>query len=362
MATVVLASTWLAAHRAERSAAAEPAAPAAKGPSAKSASPLHVVVRERTEKPLLISDQPWEDYCIAYANVIREGDMWRMWYTAFDHTYRDDRDSCFCYAFSHDGVHWEKPNLGMKDYDGNRDNNILVLGKAVGGLHGQSVFVDPAAPAVERVKMVYSTLVDSKWAVFGAHSAEGIGWFFDKRPLLAFNSDTQTVCIPDGKLYRLYVRMWTGGDFKGLRSVGYSESSTFSNFKPPVQILAPDAADPPNTDLYNNAVTRLSADRYLMFPSAFQHGKVEDGKDTVVPHLAQSRDGRHFTRVGREPLLALGQGFDSKGIYVCPGAVPGERPGTWWFYYLGTDVGHDQGTPDKTHHAGGIGRFLLSVE
>ena len=30
-----------------------------------------------------------------------------------------------------------------------------------------------------------------------------------------------------------------------------------------------------------------------------------------------------------------GQGFDSKGMYVGPGAVPGEQPGTYWFYYTG---------------------------
>jgi len=319
-------------------------------------------VLERTTEPLLVSDRPHEDFCIAYGNVIREGKLWRMWYTAYDHTYQDDRDACLCYAFSHDGVHWEKPNLGMHDYDGNRDNNILMTGKKVGGLHGQYVFVDPQAPATERYKMVYSTLRDGKWIVFGAHSIEGIAWFFRKEPLLKFNSDTQTVCLPDEKLYRLYVRMWTGDDYKGLRSVGYSESKTFGNFTPPVQILAPDANDPANTDFYNNAVTRVAAGRYLMFPSAFHHGKIEDGKDVVLPHLATSRDGRNFTRVGREPLVQLGKGFDSKGIYVLPGAVPGDRPGTWWFYYLGTNVGHDQHMPKNVRNSGGIGRFLLSVE
>ena len=314
-------------------------------------------VSERTEKPLIVCDRPYESFVISYFNVIREGTRWRLWYTAYDKTYRDDRDSYLCYAESADGVHWQKPSLGRVEFGGNRNNNILVTASSIGGLHGQTVFLDPAAPAAERYKMVYSSLVGSKWIVLSARSADGIAWQFDKRPLLSFNSDTQTVCLADEGVYRLYVRMWTGGDYKGLRSVGYSESPTFGSFKPPVEIFAADAADPRGMDFYNSAVTKLAPRRYVMFPSAFDHGK-----DVLLPHVAVSDDGRTFTRVGREPLLALGRGFDSMGIYIGPGAIAGPRPRTWWIYYLGTNVGHDQTHPQKVTCNGGFGRFLLSVE
>ena len=151
--------------------------------------------------------------------------------------------------------------------------------------------------------------------------------------------------------------MWTRGDYKGLRSVGYSESPTFGSFKPPVEILTADARDPRGMDFYNSAVSKLAAHQYVMFPSAFDHGK-----DVLLPHIAVSKDGRTFTRLGREPLLALGRGFDSMGIYICPGAIAGPRPRTWWIYYLGTNVGHDQTHPQKVTRNGGFGRFLLSVD
>ena len=61
-------------------------------------------------------------------------------------------------------------------------------------------------------------------------------------------------------------------------------------------------------------------------------------------------------------LLELGAGFDSMGIYVCPGATAGDRPGTWWIYYLGTDIGHDQTLAKGVHNSGGFGRFLLGTE
>jgi hypothetical protein len=40
-----------------------------------------------------------------------------------------------------------------------------------------------------------------------------------------------------------------------------------------------------------------------------------------------------------------------------PGAVPGDKPGTWWMYYIGLNIGHD----GKQNRAGGYGRFLLEA-
>jgi hypothetical protein len=28
-----------------------------------------------------------------------------------------------CYAVSEDGLHWEKPNLGLVEYNGSKENN-----------------------------------------------------------------------------------------------------------------------------------------------------------------------------------------------------------------------------------------------
>ena len=37
-------------------------------------------ILERTTEPLLKADRPWEDYCIGYTQVIRDGGAWHMWY------------------------------------------------------------------------------------------------------------------------------------------------------------------------------------------------------------------------------------------------------------------------------------------
>jgi hypothetical protein len=94
-----------------------------------------------------------------------------------------------------------------------------------------------------------------------------------------------------------------------------------------------------------------------MFPSAFYVGE-----DTVVPHLAVSADGQTFSRPNPAPFLPLGDGFDSRCIYVAPGLIPAGAPGTWWVYYAGTHIGHDQNRLGQVHYAGGVGRFLLTAQ
>jgi hypothetical protein len=315
-------------------------------------------ISERTTQPLLKSEMPWENRYMNFFNVIRDEKGWHMWYHSYDQSYQDDNDAYLCYAFSKDGVAWTRPELGLVEYAGSKKNNILIPGRTTGGMHGGTVFLDRQAPASEHYKLVFTRgeKLDGHltWVVRGAVSADGLRWRILPEPLLKKNSDTQTVCFHDGDIYRLYVRMWSGGLYQGKRMVGYSESRTFGNFPAPEAILAPTARDPEDLHFYNSAATRLRDGLYVMFPSAFF-----TGDQTVRPYLAASCDGRRFERVGTGEFLTLrAEGaFDSRSIYVVPGAVPGDKPGTWWMYYIGLSIGHD----GKPVRAGAYGRFLLEV-
>ena len=70
-----------------------------------------------------------------YGTVLHIGDEFRMWYTGHD---KDNR-RLVCYAVSRDGVEWKKPNLGLGEYNGSRDNN-LVLSDAKGLRKNKSAF------------------------------------------------------------------------------------------------------------------------------------------------------------------------------------------------------------------------------
>lgn len=317
-------------------------------------------ISERTTAPLLKAGKPWESMALNAFSVIRDAKGWHMWYAAYDTSYRNDNDALLCYATSGDGVHWTRPNLGLVEYNGSKDNNILFDARMGGGLHGQCVFLDPGAPAAERYKMVFvrEPLGYGGWFVHGAVSADGLHWTFLTEPLLKQNSDTQQACFHDGDRYRLYVRMWSGTDAKdlysGKRQVGYTESKTFGAFPDPNVILEADAQDPADLHFYNSAASRLRDGLYVLFPSAYH-----TSDHMVRPHLAMSRDGCTFARIGRKPVLPFGKegSFDSKSIYIQPGALPGDRPNTWWVYYIGFSLGHE----DKKGYSGGYGRFLLEI-
>ncbi len=331
------------------------------GAGAEAKDPSSLRIEQRTTEPMLVSDRPYEDFQIAYPNVIRDGGAWHMWYEAYDHNYKSDADGYLCYARSKDGVTWEKPDLGLVEYGGNKNNNIVIAGPPIRGVHGHDVFLDPTAAPAERFKLVFTKSADGGWLVAGGTSPDGIHWTLIDKLLLARNSDTQTVCFRDGDVYRMYVRMWSKGTFGGQRLVGYTESKTFGDFPDPVAILAPDEKDPPDLNFYNSAATKLRDGAYVMFPSAYYSATIGQStrEGTVVPHMAVSTDGRTWERIGREPTIPLGKGFDNKSIYVGPGAVPGDRPGTWWIYYAGSQTGHDDKHASMVRRIGGIGRFLV---
>ena len=77
--------------------------------------------------PVLVSDKPWEGYrAQAWGSVIQEADgLIRMWYFSFPARKPGELDvGGYCYAESGDGIHFDKPDLGVAEFRGSRDNNI----------------------------------------------------------------------------------------------------------------------------------------------------------------------------------------------------------------------------------------------
>ena len=330
-------------------------------------------VLERTTEPLVVSDRPWEAFTLSHANVLKDGDGWHMWYGAYDLTYKYDCDSFLCYATSSDGVHWQKPSLGLVEYEGSTDNNIVFDGEAHRA-NVTTVFLDEHATEEERYKglaqkfLGMSTRGIGIWHCYGMTSPDGLRWAMQPESFYPHNSDTQNVCFWDGGGYHHYMRLWRGttdegneylsteSEKGGMRTIGLSESQTFSEFPVAREILAPDELDPPGMDFYTTACTKLRDDLYVMFIACLYQ---ED--DCVRVQAAVSRDGVAFERLGHEPLIDLGDGFDNKGVYVLPGAFPSDRPHAYWFYYMGTSSEHGENRPNKVQGGGGVGRVLIEI-
>ena len=67
--------------------------------------------------------------------VLHEKDKFRMWYLAWPRSNSKYNEPADCphhyrpigYAESTDGIHWTKPNLGLVDYRGNKNNNLVLI-------------------------------------------------------------------------------------------------------------------------------------------------------------------------------------------------------------------------------------------
>jgi len=114
-------------------------------------------------------DSEWIAY---YGTVIAiEGELW-MWYLGQGPD--EDWHQRVCLAKSSDGKHWEKPSLGLVEYHGSRDNNLIDMGE---DLHVQAcvIFHEPDDPNPDRsFKMAFETRKHQGLSV--AYSRDGLIW------------------------------------------------------------------------------------------------------------------------------------------------------------------------------------------
>jgi hypothetical protein len=270
----------------------------------------------RSEGTVLVFDKPWEGVTSGYVTIIKVGDGYRMYYRgASDPTYtiKEGVDpseyvapihpAFTCYAESKDGITWTRPNLGLYEFNGSKENNIVWMGT---GAQTFSPFLDgnPRAPASERFKAVASSNKD--WdkqipVLLGFVSADGLHWKqLEKNPL-----------ITDGKFDSLNVAFWDADraqyaavyrDFNhGVRTIKYATSPDFREWTPGIEA---DFGDAPPTHLYTNATAPYARAPHIFFslPRRFLPWKtyfpemrsVTPGVSDVV--FMSTRDGVHWNR------------------------------------------------------------------
>jgi len=116
----------------------------------------------KREIPLLHTDKPWDKWSISVSTLIHENGKYRLWGSSSS----DKLNKMKSYFESNDGIHWEKPNLGIVEFEGSTDNNLWDVRfppYSTGGPSykesGISVFIDPSAPPEERYKTVWTSRV-----------------------------------------------------------------------------------------------------------------------------------------------------------------------------------------------------------
>ncbi|MBD3630471.1 hypothetical protein [Cyclobacterium sp.] len=181
-------------------------------------------------------DLPWEGAFSAYVTVIEEDGFFRAYYRGVPTAGKDGNSAeVTCYAESSDGIHWEKPDLGIYEIAGSRNNNV-ILANAAPVTHNFSPFLDsnPSAKPNEKFKALGGT---SKSGLVAFTSADGKNWKrLQEEPVFTqgvFDSQNVSFWSESENQYVCYFRSWTGKGYKGFRSVSRTTSKDFIHWTDP---------------------------------------------------------------------------------------------------------------------------------
>ena len=261
------------------------------------------------------------------------------------------------YAESDDGLKWRLPKLGLHEWNGSMDNNVVWKGPTGARASGQQILTIPEKDRRgHRYIMVYRTggndPANSGIRVIGSH--DGIHWDRESDTFIHLvHSDTNNGIVYDERAGR-YVMFCRAKDRyrrgKGaMIDTGASRRiSRMSHEKlweawptRPRTILNPDAQDAvENFNAFYGMPARYHAGIYWCSLWVFRFN------DNIYTEFVTSRDGFDFERAPiRQPLIPLGgEGeWDSYMIFASPDWV--EVGDEWWIYYAGWDGPH--GTQDR---------------
>lgn len=289
----------------------------------------------------LTFDQPWEGNASGYPTVIQDGDLYRMYYRGHrylidDPPLRQAQPEVVCYAESRDGVNWLKPNLGLFEWNGSKNNNIIWRDSAE--THNFAPFKDtnPNCEPNERYKAIGGTKASNGLSTF--KSADGIHWSrLSQGPVVtegAFDSHNTAFWDADQQRYSMYVRYFSKGNFQGLRLIGVTHSRDFETWTPPVGLTYPDS---PPQQMYTNQVAPYYRAPHLLFgfPTRYvarpltNHVQTLDpvplrktltaatrrvGTDLTEGLFMSSRDGLSFHR-WNEAFLRPGPQLQGRWLY-----------------------------------------------
>jgi hypothetical protein len=261
--------------------------------------------------------------------------LFQLWYSALHFEHKEEHFPA--YAESTDGIRWERPRVGVREFGGTRDNNLTE------GAPGE-IILDPRDPNPDRRYKRVTTEKGPDVAIW--FSPDGIHWRASGRnPVLSPTGDTHTLLGWDER-HRRYL-----GYFRPAgrpRRIGISFSSDAEDWTPVVPVLAPDDHDPIGTEFYVMRVIRyesiylgifavLHLDRRML---DFRQPDAAGAEQTVDLQLAVSRDGVQWLRVGnRAPWFGLAryQSWDDMQLWPSTPIVVGDEIR---FYYSGVSVRH----------------------
>jgi hypothetical protein len=305
--------------------------------------------------PILRPDKPWEGRSLTlYGSVLpNPAGGYYMYYSLFN---PPDPHSLVMLATSVDGFNWIKPELGLVEYNGSKDNNILI--EIETSPHSPCVIHDPDdAEYPWKLTGFWNDppppMWKEGWGMYAWRSRDGIHW--EAIPGLRVRMGDRCSMYRDN-ITSKYCYLSRAPELfaaAGGRHIARSESDDFINWSEPEMILKPDLQDEPDVEFYGMPVFQRNG---------WSIGLLENwdsGRDVIDIHLAVSRDGKNWLRPQpRQPFLAPTYDWN-RSWNTCANNGPVIMNEQMVFYFGGRWRAH---TWDTLRQHGVIGMASLPID
>ena len=338
--------------------------------------------------------ESWDaDMPLSFSSVLfdEQEQVFKMWYSL--HTRgQGDAASLLCYATSEDGIRWQKPELGIYEFRGTKQNNIVMdhSGLASGVFRDQHE-ADPD----KRYKMLHMW---RDYKVYASYSADGRRWhacnngepvlfvppghdshmigYRDERlnKYVAIVRDrrgridkVRKGLVNDAEARQVWRRLWDPERNREpqnhtIRRVAQAVSSDFVHWTDYRDVLGADADDPLNQDQFYNMEVMSYQDLRIGLMTVFSY---DPDYCRGAVQLTYSRDGRNWHRAGnRKVFLPLSErrgDFDWGSIYPLQAPVVVDDEILVYFTGCGLDHLH-QPLPEVNGFPSGIGLAKLRLD
>jgi hypothetical protein len=319
-------------------------------------------------KPVIEPERPWEgSRTYIYGTVLGDAaaGQFRMWYMSRNQTQpaRDPQLTCakadlVLYATSSDGVQWRRPDLGLFEYNGSKQNNIVF------GLHSPSVLYDAGdADPSRRYKMLGCGKGGKSAGYCAAVSPDGLHWSAVAENPVLKHGDTITLAYDSARHeYLAFHKM--PGKHRGFsrRMVYLAMSRDFRTWSEPQLVLAPDEQDDAwakepeqRTEFYNLSVFPCGG-QFLGLVTVFKKmrrlakiGPEQSADDGPIDvQLVHSRDGRNWRRCeDRSPVIPNGPYAYDAGCILGVCNTPVFHEDQMLMYYTAITTTHGGAIPEK---------------
>jgi hypothetical protein len=269
---------------------------------------VHEPVRKNVA---LHCDKPWEGSGCGYTTVMQDGDLYRMYFHGWQVPLSGSKSHPvnIAYAESKDGINWYRPNLGICEFEGNKNNSLIMTEINGGACHDFTPFIDtrPGVTPDAKYKAIGRGPVpksNKPRGIWVFKSADAIHWtpMADKAVYTDGAFDTQNIALwsPIEGQYVLYYRVFSEGGYSGFRKVQRAVSDDFIHWKKDTVLEFTEGGPCPEAQYYVNQIKPYYRAPHILigFPARYVDNGVTASTYQLCDPEERRRRAKTQTRYG----------------------------------------------------------------